>query len=432
MKRMRVLDRGANGKPTRWQAFDTSFFEVAKDASQRRMTPEGFMVVPANISCADNVQEYSALELGIEGTNRTIRLYRPKAEVFKPESYATFERQTLTNNHPDGDVTASTYRSVTAGDVHDVAPAADDKNLGANLYIKAADTIEMVVSYGKNQLSCGYSFVLDMTPGTAPDGQAYDGVMRDIVGNHVALVWNARGGPGLRVADNDPTKRKTSMHTIIINGIRFEVADATQGSLIEREIKALQDSVTTSNAALATAVDETKVAKAALATVTEASTKAAADHAKALDAAQKLALTDEQRDALIAERAKVVKDAQSILGVEFDGKGKTNAQVIVAALEHIVAAKDESPAKVGVVAQLAGKKPADLTPSTASIIFDGAVGVLAAGGTTPFRGNDAALRAFAPAARPGVGDMKPLTGAELFAYRETHGGKNPPTHKDAA
>jgi len=50
------------------------------------------------------------------------------------------------------------------------------------------------------ELSCGYRYRADMTPGTY-QGQSYDGVMRDIVGNHVALVREGRAGPDVVVAD---------------------------------------------------------------------------------------------------------------------------------------------------------------------------------------------------------------------------------------
>jgi hypothetical protein len=40
-----------------------------------------------------------------------------------------------------------------------------------------------------------------MTPGTI-DGQSYDGVMRDIVANHVAIVVEGRAGPDVVVGDS--------------------------------------------------------------------------------------------------------------------------------------------------------------------------------------------------------------------------------------
>lgn len=388
-KRVRAIDFKA-GKPTRWQAFDTLAFDV-NDATERRMTAEGFMVVPAKIA-RTGIQEYGALELGIEGTNRTVRLYRGPDEVFKPESYSTFERQTLTQNHPEGAVTAANYREVTAGDVHDVAPVGDGVHLGANLYFKAKDAIEMVAIYGKNQLSCGYSFELDMTPGTSPEGEAYDGVMRDIVGNHVALVWNARGGAGLRVADHDNPERKRTMHTITINGIKVSVADETTASLIEREVAALTTARDTAIREKGEAEARAKADAAALKVATDAAAAAKTAHDAALAEANGKIITAEAIDALVDEKIKVVADAKGILGEDFDGKGKTVAAIRVEALTAV--AKDEDNYQ-GVIAILDGVEPAKAEPAIVKAAFGAAVAVNAAGATRSTE-DSASARAFAP------------------------------------
>ena len=65
-------------------------------------------------------------------------------------------------------------------------------------FIEAADRGE---AGGMKELSCGYDYRADMTPGTTTDGIDYDGVMRDIVGNHVTLVPAGRAGPDILVGD---------------------------------------------------------------------------------------------------------------------------------------------------------------------------------------------------------------------------------------
>lgn len=56
----------------------------------------------------------------------------------------------------------------------------------------------------QKELSSSYQYVADMTPGETPDGVSYDGVMRDIVGNHVALVETGRAGADVVVGDSLP------------------------------------------------------------------------------------------------------------------------------------------------------------------------------------------------------------------------------------
>lgn len=55
----------------------------------------------------------------------------------------------------------------------------------------------------QKELSSAYSYTADMTPGVF-EGIPYDGVMRNIVGNHVALVEIGRAGPDVVVGDSKP------------------------------------------------------------------------------------------------------------------------------------------------------------------------------------------------------------------------------------
>lgn len=62
---------------------------------------------------------------------------------------------------------------------------------------------EAVEDGDQSELSCGYSYRADMRPGTF-EGMPYDGVMRKLVGNHVALVKNGRAGHDVAVGDAEP------------------------------------------------------------------------------------------------------------------------------------------------------------------------------------------------------------------------------------
>lgn len=60
----------------------------------------------------------------------------------------------------------------------------------------------------QRELSSSYRYVADMTPGEY-EGVAYDGIMRNIVGNHVALVEEGRAGADVLVSDSKPTEFTT-------------------------------------------------------------------------------------------------------------------------------------------------------------------------------------------------------------------------------
>lgn len=73
-----------------------------------------------------------------------------------------------------------------------------------SLVLWARDGIDAVESEEQKELSCAYHYRADMTPGTF-EGQAYDGVMRDLVFNHVALVAEGRAGADVVVGDSMET-----------------------------------------------------------------------------------------------------------------------------------------------------------------------------------------------------------------------------------
>lgn len=122
--------------------------------------------------------------------------------------------------HPDELAkSASTFNGVPLLEEH-VATSADDhphdKVIGAagneavfdapylknSLVVWPSDAIEDIKSGEQCELSCGYYYRADMTPGITPDGEEYDGVMRDINGNHIAVVSEGRAGSDVCVGDS--------------------------------------------------------------------------------------------------------------------------------------------------------------------------------------------------------------------------------------
>ncbi|MDB5448413.1 MAG: uncharacterized protein JWQ97_3730 [Phenylobacterium sp.] len=88
----------------------------------------------------------------------------------------------------------------------------------------AGGAIKDIQSEVKKELSSAYHYRADMTPGTY-DGAPYDGVMRDIVGNHVALVKEGRAGTDVVVGDS---KEQMDMPKTVLT----RKAAMAQGALI--------------------------------------------------------------------------------------------------------------------------------------------------------------------------------------------------------
>lgn len=139
-------------------------------------------------------------ELGLEG-NKIYELFRDPEELKK--AAPTLNGVQLLRKHIP--VNADDHQPYdTVGSLGTDAEFVEDGGenyLDNSLFINAADAIEGIESGKKRELSAGYHYTPDMTPGNFR-GTRYDGVMRDIVFNHVALVEDGRAGPDVVVGDS--------------------------------------------------------------------------------------------------------------------------------------------------------------------------------------------------------------------------------------
>lgn len=139
--------------------------------------------------------------------NHIYDLYRDPEEMRK--AAATFEGVPLMIKHVP-QTAEDPRKEYQAGAVHSVT--FDGKHLRGDLLVSDGAAIDLIESGTAADLSCGYRYTPDMTAGEAR-GRRHDGVMRDIQGNHVALVDDGRAS-GAHVADRalfDPQGPNPSM-----------------------------------------------------------------------------------------------------------------------------------------------------------------------------------------------------------------------------
>jgi len=179
-------------------------------ASARTIDKDGRMHVSrSNISKA-NVCPYMGKEipgwqsLGLDA-NKIYRLYRDPQELAK--GAATFNNLPILLDHtyvsaekPEKERVIGSMSGVEFGDPY----------LAADLCFWDKAAIDAINAEAIEELSSAYHYKADMTPGTTPEGEAFDGVMRDIIGNHLALVERGRAGSDVIVADSDPFFKKES------------------------------------------------------------------------------------------------------------------------------------------------------------------------------------------------------------------------------
>lgn len=171
----------------------------------RKFDVDGRMHVErCNISKA-NVCPYFGREipgheaLGLD-PNRIYRLYRDPAELARGAD--SFKNLQLLMYHTAVNA-ADPKTTVTVGCIgSDVS--FDSPYLRSSIAVWTDEAIKLIESKQQAELSCSYRYRADMTAGVTPEGVAYDGVMRDIMGNHVALVEKGRAGPDVYVSDSHP------------------------------------------------------------------------------------------------------------------------------------------------------------------------------------------------------------------------------------
>ncbi len=178
--------------------------EIACDAAlkNRRYDADGRLHILRTPISKATVNPYYGREipdadkLGLE-PERVYYLLRDPGELAKAAS--SFARNQLMFVHTPVSADDPKQESVAGtigSEVEFLAPY-----LIADICVWDAEAIAGVETDTVRELSASYRYRADMTPGMY-EGQRYDGVMRDIQGNHVALVKAGRAGSDVMAADS--------------------------------------------------------------------------------------------------------------------------------------------------------------------------------------------------------------------------------------
>ena len=134
------------------------------------------------------------------------------AEVLtRPDDLLTLGRATVTNDHPDEDVTPANWKTLSVGDLDGEVQTKESDNGFVRVKAAVRDAQAIAdVDGGKREVSPGYMAVVEMVPGTHPVFGDYDSKQLSRVYNHLAIVDRARGGHDVRLrADGAGFARRT-------------------------------------------------------------------------------------------------------------------------------------------------------------------------------------------------------------------------------
>lgn len=176
----------------------TRIYTTEKLGPKQSLTPEGFLLCMDVPIARTGSQVYGPGETPVQaGPDGRVVIYRMPEEVFRPETIASFMGKPVVNDHPDGDVTPANWNDLAVGIVLNVKR--NDDLLVADLLITNAAAIKDIAD-GKRQVSCGYD-----ADYFSEDGTTGVGYQKNIVGNHVALVDEARCGDRCSIGDKQTT-----------------------------------------------------------------------------------------------------------------------------------------------------------------------------------------------------------------------------------
>lgn len=234
------LGVAADMKPEEWQSLRDNFAkwtreeqkepEHASDAryaldekSVRSLDTDGRLHVALTPISKAAVNEYVGREipkwneLGLDA-DKLYKLLRDPDELKKAAD--TFNNVQLlfkhipvnSKNHQPGETVGSTGTDAIY----------EHPYLLNSLVVWAQHAIDAVDSEDQKELSSAYRYDADMTPGSY-EGESYDGVMRNIKANHVALVKEGRAGPDVVVGDSNAEvkamKTKLSRMAVLTQGL---------------------------------------------------------------------------------------------------------------------------------------------------------------------------------------------------------------------
>lgn len=167
------------------------------------------------------------------------REYRPPDEVFRVDSLTSYKGKPITIRHPtEGEVTPDNARRVTIGTIISEGRQ-DGDNVRGDIVIHDPKALGAL-----RALSVGYRLDYEPAPGTTPDGQAYDGIQRNIVVNHLSVVPAARAGREARInldgdeIFEDESEVKNTMAKIRLDGIEYDAAPEVINALEKANTRA--------------------------------------------------------------------------------------------------------------------------------------------------------------------------------------------------
>ncbi len=324
---------------------ETSFRYDVAPIEKYEMTPEGYLRAWATIA-RTGVQMYT----DADGSVR--REYRPATEVASPESLASFAGKAITLEHPPILLDSANTKDYQIG-FSGTEVVYDDGFVRAVMTITDKEAIERIMRGDAKEVSAGYRVNYDATPGVTDSGENYDGIQKEINGNHIAVVRRGRAGPQVKLhldrldaADPSlltPIEEPSMTAKVNFDGAEFEVTESVALAITkEREdakmsyedMKKKYDEMMSETSKMKEEMDAMEKEMKGKCDSAEGRADALAQELEAVKADLETA-SQFNVDSLVEERLALIDKARISLDSAFDFTGKKAREIMEAAIQAV-------------------------------------------------------------------------------------------------
>jgi hypothetical protein len=309
------------------------------------LTPEGYLRCWSTIA-RTGVQMYT----DSDGSVR--REYRPETEVASPESLASFASKAITLEHPPVLLDSANTKDYQIG-FSGSEVVYDNGFVRAVMTITDQDAIERIMRGDAKEVSAGYRVNYEANAGVTDSGENYDGIQKEISGNHIAVVRRGRAGPQVKLhldrldaADPSlitPVEEPSMTAKVNFDGAEFEVTESVALAVTkEREdakrsyedMKKMYDGMMSKASEMKEEMDAMQKEMKGKCDSAEGRADALAEEVESLrtdlEAAKQVNV-----DSLVEERIALIDKARPSLDSAFDFAGKSVREIMEASIKAV-------------------------------------------------------------------------------------------------
>ena len=324
---------------------DTCFRYDVAPIDKYELTSEGYLRAWATIA-RTGVQQYTDADGSIR------REYRPEAEVASPISLASFAGKAITLEHPSALLDSSNTKDYQIG-FTSTEVVYDNGFVRAVMTITDKDAIERIMRGDAKEVSAGYRVNYEAIPGVTDSGENYDGIQKDISGNHIAVVRRGRAGPQVKLhldrldaADPSlftPIEEPSMTAKVNFDGAEFEVTESVALAITKErdDAKMSYEDMKKKYDGMMAEASKMKEEMDAMQKEMKGKLDAAEGRADALTEevdSLKGEVSEAQKvnvDSLVEERITLINKARPSLDVAFDFAGKTAREIMETSIKAV-------------------------------------------------------------------------------------------------